>query len=259
MKKLLALSLILSFVLILPGNAWAAIAFFQGTTCNGNTSPLSSTNFGSTVVAGDLIVVTTVDDGGTGSTITSITDTGSNTYTKVADSAGADTGTTQVWYTRVVTGGGSFHTSITWNTGSAARVSCAVQEFNGFTGTATFDKVSALANGTSVSPLSATSGTLTKANEVAVGSFGHYSTISAFSLGTGYTNLSTVNVANAASAQESQIVSVNTALTAGASIAASREWNAYVTTYYDLPSAAVGNTSSMAVNGSVSINGSASI
>lgn len=223
--------------LTLPAEVFGAIAFSQSTTCNGNTTPLATTNFAGSVVAGDIIVVTTVDDGGTGLTVTSMTDTGGNTYTKIADSAANDTGTTQMWWAKVVTGGSSFNVSITWNNITAARLSCVAQEFNGFTGTPTFDKISALANGTSVSPLSATTGTLTNANELIVGGFGHYSTISAFSLGTGYTNLGTVNVANAASAQESKVVAITTAVTAGATIAASREWNAYAVTFYDLQSA----------------------
>lgn len=210
-----------------------ALAFFQSTTGNGTTTPLASTNFGSTVVAGDIIVVTTSDDGGTGTTVTSITDTGGNTYTKIADSGAANTGCTQMWWTKVVTGGSSFNVSVTWNNVSAGRLAFVAQEFNGFTGTPTFDKVSAYASATSTSPLSNTSGTLTNANEVVVGGAGHYGAISAFSLGTGYTNLGTVNVANAAVMQESKIVAATTAVTAGATIALSREWVAYVATFYD--------------------------
>lgn len=216
-----------------PYPALASVGFFQSTTCNGNATPLNSTNFGSTVVAGDLIVVTITDDGGVSGSITGLTDTGGNTYHLIANSAAANTGTQTMWYAVVTTGGSSFHTIITFNTSSAGRVTCVAQEFNGFTGTPTFDKVSAYNTGTSVSALSLTSGTLTQASELIVGSFSHYSTASAFSLGTGYTNLGTVSQANAGSAQESKLVAVNTAVTAGATIAASREWTAYVATFYD--------------------------
>lgn len=210
-----------------------AIAFVQSTTGNGTTTPLASTNFAGTVVAGNIIVVTTCDDGGTGLTVTSMTDTGANIYTKVADGGAAGTGCVQTWWAKVVTGGASFSVSVVWNNVSAGRLAFVAQEFNGFTGTPTFDKVSTLAQATSTTPLSNTSGTLTNANELCIGSIGHFATTSAFTLGSGYTNLGTVNVANAAVMQESKVVAVNTAVTAGASIALSREWEAFVVTFYD--------------------------
>lgn len=228
-------------MLLMPLTASAALAFFQSTTCSGTVSPTNSTNFGSTVVAGDLIVVTVGDDSGTEGVLTSVGDTGGNTYTKIADTGSNDTGTETIWYTEVVTGGASFHVIIN-ATGGFARLTCAAQEFNGFVGTPTFDKVSALANGNSTAALSATSGTLTQAAELVVGGFTHYATVSAFSLGTGYTNLGTVNVANAAVAQESKIVAATTAVTAAATIAAAREWNAYVVTFYDAPNTATAVT-----------------
>lgn len=216
-----------------PTPAHAAFGFFQGTTCSVTVSPCATTNFASTVVAGDLIVVTVVDDSGIAEPAMTVTDTGGNTYTRIADTAANDTGTLTLWYARVVTGGASFKVTVTNTGGAFARLDAVAQEFNGFTGTVTFDKVSGFVSGSSVSPLSLTSGTLTQANELVVGSFAHYATISAFSLGSGYTNLGTVNVANAASAQESKVVAATTAVTAGATIAASREWNAYVATFYD--------------------------
>lgn len=220
-----------------PQTAQAAMAFFQSTTCNGTVSPIVTTNFGSTVVAGDLIVVTVVDDAGVAEPGMTVTDTGGNTYTRIADTLAANTGTQTMWYARVVTGGSSFNVTVTNAGGAFARLSCVAQEFNGFTGTATFDKISAYATGASTAALSASSGTLTDANELVVGSFAHYATISAFTLGSGYTNLGTVNVANAASAQESKVVAATTAVTAPATIAASREWTAYVATFRDVAAA----------------------
>lgn len=216
-------------------DAQAAQAFFQGTTCSGTTSPVTSTNFASTVVAGDLMVVTVVDDSGIAEPAMTVTDNGtggSNTYTRIADTLANDTGTETMWYAPVVHGGAAFHIIVTNAGGAFARLTCVAQEFNGFTGTPTFDKVSAFTSGSSVSPLSLTSDTLTQANELVVGGFAHYATVSVFSLGTGYTNLGTVSVANAAIAQESKVVSATTAVTAGATIAAAREWNAYVATFY---------------------------
>lgn len=236
-----------------PQTALAAMAFVQGTTCNGTASPLNSTNFAGSVTAGNLIVVTTSDDSGTAGVLTNVTDTGGNTYAKIADTGSANSGTQTMWYARVVTGGAAFHVTIT-AVGGFARIACAAQEFGGFTGTATFDKVSAYATGSSVAPLSATSGTLTDANELVVGGFAHYGTASNFSLGTGYTNLNMVSVANAAVAQESKVVAATTAVTAGATIALSREWNAFVATFRDVstgpPAIGTGSTEGL-VNTSI--------
>lgn len=219
-------------VFALPYNAFAAMGFFQGTTCSVTVSPCTTTAFASTVVAGDLMVVNVVDDSGIAEPAMTVTDSKGNTYTRIADTGANDTGTETVWWAPITTGGTSFTVTVTNTGGAFARMDAVAQEFNGFTGTPTFDKVSAFTSGSSVSPLSLTSGTLTQANEMVVGSFAHYSTVSAFSLGSGYTNLGTISVANAANAQESKVVAATTAVTAPATIAASREWNAYVSTFY---------------------------
>lgn len=240
-RKITASLVGLSMLLLLPAQAFAALAFFQSTTCSGTVTPVVSTAFSSPVVVGDLIVVTEADDTGADQSATmTVTDNGSggsNTYHQIATTGANDTGTESMWYAVVTHGGSSLTVSIADSAGFA-RISCVAQEFNGFTGTPTFDKISAFTNGNSTAALSLTSGTLSNANEVAVGGFSHYATISAFTLGAGYTNLGTVNVANAASAQESKIVSVTTAVTAGATIAAAREWNAYVATFFDQQSVA---------------------
>lgn len=212
-----------------------ALAFVQSTTGNGTTSPVTSTAFASTVTAGNIIVVTEVDDSGVDLSATmSFSDSGGNTYTQLATTGAANTYTHTVWWAKVVTGGSSFTVTVTETTGAWARMDFVAQEFSGFTGTPTFDKISAYATGSGTTATSNTSGTLTAADEVVVGSFAHGGLTSAFSLGSGYTNLGTVNVANAASAQESKIVASTTAVTASATIAASREWTAYVATFYDV-------------------------
>lgn len=222
---------------IYPQNARAAMAFVQGTSCSGTASPITSTNFAGSVTAGDLIVVTVVDDAGIAEPGMALSDNGtggSNTYTRIADTLAANSGTETMWYAVVAHGGAAFHVIVTNAGGAFARLTCSAQEFNGFTGTATFDKVSAYATGSSVSPLSATSGTLTSANELVVGGFAYYGVASTFTLGAGYTNNTGVNVANASVAQESKVVAATTAVTANGTIGASREWTAYVATFRDV-------------------------
>lgn len=211
-----------------------ALAFKQSTTGNNTTSPVVTTAFAGTVVAGNLIVVTVVDDAGVSEPTMSVTDSGGNTYTRRADTLAANAGTHTVWTARVVTGGSSFTVTCTNPGGAFARLTITAQEFDGFVGTATFDKVSAYASATSTAALSATSGTLTDSNELVVGSFAYYGVASTFTLGSGYTNLGGVNVANASSAQESKVVAATTAVTAAGTIGASREWTAYVLTFRDV-------------------------
>lgn len=223
-----------------PQVAHAAMAFVQGTTCTGTTSPINSTNFAGSVTVGDVIVVTVVDDAGISEPGMTVTDTGGNTYTRAADTLAANSGTHTVWYTRVTTGGGTFKVTVTNAGGAFAQLTCVAQEFGGFTGTATFDKVSAYTSGTSVSPLSGTSGTLTSAAELVVGSVAYYGVATTNALGTGYTNLGALNTTNAASGQESKVVAATTAVTAGFTIGASREWTAYVLTFRDVAAAGGG-------------------
>lgn len=226
------MALTLLVVLSVPQQAQAAMGFFQGTTCSVTVSPCTTTAFASAVVVGDLIVVNVVDDSGIEEAAMTVTDNKGNTYTRIADTGANDTGTETVWYAPVTAGGTGTTVIVTDTGGAFARLDAVAQEFNGFTGTPTFDKVSAFTSGSSVTPLSLTSGTLSNANELAVGSFAHYSTVSVFSLGSTWTNLGTISVANAANAQESKVVAATTAITSTATIAASREWNAYVATFF---------------------------
>lgn len=232
MKKYLLLALFL-----FPLQSFATIAFFQNTTGSCTTAMCSTTAFGSTVVAGDLIVITVTDDSGLPDSITNVTDTGANTYTQILikDSSA----TTRMYYTKVVTGGSSFTVTTTRNA-NASRVVIIAQEFNGFLGTATLDQHTFAFN-TGTAADSGASGTTINANEVVVGGFGHAGATSVWSLGTGYSNLGTVNVTNAASAQESKVVSSTGTQNATANIVASRDWVAGVATFYD----SVGTTLSL--------------
>jgi hypothetical protein len=113
-------------------------------------------------------------------------------------------------------------------------VTVAAQYFNGFTGTPTIDKSNGTA-GSSTTANPGTSATTTVANELVVVGAGHAGTASAFSLGSGYTNLTTVNQANAAVGQESKVISSTGTQTGTMTIAASRAWGAILATFYDLP------------------------
>jgi hypothetical protein len=90
-----------------------------------------------------------------------------------------------------------------------------------------------LATGSSVTANPGTTAATTNANELIVIGAGHGGTASAFSLGAGFTNLSTVNVANAAVGQESKVVASTGTQTGTMTIALSRTWQAGISTFYD--------------------------
>lgn len=208
-----------------------ALAFVESQTASNATGSAVTTAFSTTTVAGQLIVVSYADDSATTTTLTSITDNKGNTYT-AADSFRVASVTYRMYYAVVTTGGTGHTVTATWSTAAAARATVVAQYFNGFTGTPTLDK----ATGTTGSSTSANPGTTaatTVAAEIVVVGAAHASTTSAFSLGTGYTNLGTVNVANAAIAQESKIVAATGTQTGSLSIALSRAWSASIATFYN--------------------------
>lgn len=222
-----------------------ALSFKQSTTGGSTTtSPIASTAFGSAVTAGNLIVVTTADTSGATNGVTNVTDTGGNTYTQIMDTHG--TNGFQMWYAVVATGGSSFQVSVTWDTGFTSKIEFVAQEFQGFTGTPTLDVshfAPASGGTTSTAPNSGATATTSQANELVVGGAQHSGSTSAFSLGTGYTNLGTVNSASCAVAQESKVVSSTGTQTAAFTIAASREWICGVATFYDASFPAIGTLS----------------
>jgi hypothetical protein len=211
-----------------------AIAFAAGATGNTATGTTTSTALSVTTVAGQLLVVSYADDSATTTTFTAISDNFANSWT-AADSFRLNGVTYRMYYAVLATGkAGASHTvTATWSTAAAGRCTIAVQYFNGFTGTPTLDKVNG-GTGSSVSANNAvTTATTTQANELVVVGAAHGSTTSAFTLGTGYTNLSTVNVANAAIAQESKVVTATGAQTGIITIAAARVWASTIATFYD--------------------------
>lgn len=213
-----------------------ALAFVTGATASATASPATTGALAGTVVAGQLIVVTITDDSGTLNSVSAVTDNKGNVYlptqTPISNSA-----VVQQWYTKVFTGGTGVTVSATWNTGTTGRVTMEAQYFNGFTGTPTLDQVSNT-TGTSTTASGGTTPATTVAAELVVLGVAHAGATSAFSLGTGYTNQTTVNVANAAGAQSSKVVAATGAQTGTATIAASRAWAGMLATFYD---AAIGS------------------
>ena len=205
-----------------------AISFVQSTTGNATTSPTTTTAFAGSTTSGNLIVVTTADDSGLTTSVSAVADSKGNAYTQVVNISSSSS--MQIWYAKNITGGASHTVSATWNTGNTGRCVLVAQEFSGCDTSNPLDQnTSTGSTGTAVS--SGASPTTTQAAELVVGGASHDALASAFSLGSGYTNLGTVNVANCAVAMESKVVAATGAQTATFTIAASRTWICGVVTF----------------------------
>lgn len=212
-----------------------ALAFVQGVVKNATATPAAFPAFGTAVAVGDLIVVLAGGDGGVTGTVVSVTDSLGNTYTQVPSFDFANAGGTlnmDAWYSVVTHAGSSNVVTVAFHD-TLENFNGVVQHFNGFTATATLDKRSTSSNASSTTCTSGATATTTNANEIVIGMGIHASTTSAFSLGTGYTNLTQSNVSARATAMESKIVSATGAQTATFSIAAARVNMGGVLTFYD--------------------------
>lgn len=225
-----------------------AIAFVQGQSNSGaaGTTPQALTAFSSSVAVGDLIVVLAGGDGGLTGLATSVTDSLGNTYTRVPSFDIANAGGTlnlDAFYAVVSTGHSGASNVITLNFDSVNE-NCVIvaQHFNGFTGVATLDKKSTSSNTTSTTITSGATATLATAVELVVGLGIHDSTVSAITLGAGYTNLTTVSVAARQAAMESKVVAATTAVTATFTIAATRINIGGVLTFQDVAGATTTKT-----------------
>jgi len=208
-----------------------AFAFVQSTTVTSDTSPATSAAFGSSTTAGNLIFVTVVGDGGTIPTITSITDSKGNTYTKITDSQIGSAINMVAFYTKITTGGSSHTITATWND-TSENIRVVAQEFSGFTGNPTIDQV-VVASGSSTTPASGATGTTARANEIVIGMLAKQgTTASVATAGTGFSNLVVVND-NDNAGQESQIVSSISTYNATFTLSVSRAWLAGIVTFYD--------------------------
>lgn len=205
-----------------------AIAFVNGQTATGTSSPTTSAILSTT--AGNTLVMVITDDSGVTTNSYTVSDTAGNTWTQRKITA---TTITQVVYTAEnVLGGGTNVFSVAWNTVNTSNLSFAVQQFSG-AATAPVDIVSTPATGTSLAPASGTTATTTQANEMIVPFLSYGSTISTTSLGTGYSNL-TVRDAVMAAALENKRVTATGTQSGGFSLAASRSWICGIITLKEL-------------------------
>lgn len=202
------------------------MGYVQGATGNTNTGTTTAT-FTTPTTSGNLIAVTTSDDSGTTANGMNVTDSRGNTYIKALHQASAST--LSMWYAPNITGGSGHVVTATWSDAATGRCTIAVQEHDEIATVDPLDQV-AFAGGASTTP-SVNSGATTQADEVVIGGLTRAGATTPASLGAGYSNLDTVNVANAGVAQESKEVSATGVQTVTFSLGASRTWIAGVLTF----------------------------
>lgn len=208
-----------------------AFAYVQSTTITSDTNPATSAAFGSSTTVGNMIFVTVVGDGGTTPTITGITDSKGNTYTKITESQIGSAINMVAFYTKITTGGSSHTITATWND-AAENVRVVAQEFSGFTANPTVDQVTT-ASGSSTTPASGVTGTTARANELVIGMLAKQGTTAAtVTAGSGFSNLIVVND-NDTAGQESRVVSAISTYNATFTLSTSRAWLAGIVTFYD--------------------------
>lgn len=215
-----------------------ALAWVSTGTVSNNTGVATTTSLGTTAT-GQLIVVSYADDSATTTTFTSVTDNATpvNTYA-ATDSFRLNSVTYRMFYAVVTTANAAHTVTANWSTAASARCTVVAQYFTGFTGTPTLDQATGGTGTGLVANTAVTSGTTTAASEIVVVGAAHAAAISAFSLGTGYTNLGTISVANAEIAQESKVVAISGTQTGVLNIAASRAWASSIATFKDVTSVA---------------------
>lgn len=178
-----------------------AIAFVQSSSnyLSTNTTPITDT-WSSNTTTGNFIVVSWE---GHGATVSSITDSQSNTYTK----AGANTAgiyNTEVWYAQNITGGTT--PTITLNISSGQPSGIIIKEYSGVITTGNpIDASDFTATGTGTTATTNNITTVT-ANTALVATMSTQGN-SSWVVGAGYSNLSTSDNINISLANEDKIVS----------------------------------------------------
>jgi hypothetical protein len=185
------------------------------TGSNVNVTTLTTPAFGSSVGAGNLIVVGISDYTGGATNVSSVTDSKGNTYTRVTGISGAGAGTTiELWYSYNVTGGASL--TVTVNFAITQRSAVVAQEFSGVSTVSPLDQSSSylLSANSSLTYTSAATPTTTTANQLVVALVCDTSGGNTYTAGTGYSNLVQDNNDGTFPALESQTVSSTGAQTA---------------------------------------------
>lgn len=190
---------------------WAQGAFVQSASGEDNFVPSTTTlviAMGSNTTAGNTLVLT--DYGSSGSSVTGVTDTQSNTWhkaTELVEVAGCGSRNFSIWYTENISGAADTIT-ITWSFNSVF-LEAIISEYSGLKTSSSLDQVANNSNctGAGGDPTdSGTTGTTADANEFIIGAVGSVDYVPS-SAGTGYSDLKKSTSGNSTACLESKAVS----------------------------------------------------
>lgn len=212
------------------------------------TNPATAAWGVATTTGSKLVACFMTDHSGTVNSVTAVTGGGVTTWARDFSVANATAGSICIeGWSGTVTAGATTAETITWTTASNTHLLWFIDEWSGL---GAFDKIAAIGagsgQGSSTSALSATSGTLTNANSIAIGLVEwRTSSTTTATVGAGYSNLRQFQSANGnimGGAIEYQSVAGTSAVTASFGLSVSNAWGATVAVYQD--NAAVAATAS---------------
>ena len=203
-------------------------AYVQTTTASESGAATPLTTSGITTTSGNLLVAGISFDSGTLNTITGVTDSKGNTWSKATELDSACL--VSLWYAPNITGGAAHTVTVAYNDGVGSAIGVVVQEFSGIAATSPLDRTVS-AQGTSTAPSSGATSATTQADELVVGLVGWAGATTTPTLGAGYTNLGHISLTDASAAMQSKVVAATSAQTAAMTLAASRDWAAICATF----------------------------
>ncbi len=205
-----------------------AIALVQsqtGTATGANTSQPAT--WAGNTTTGNLIVVAVSVSVNTLNSVTSITDSQTNTYTRIRSTLYGSSAECELWYAINITGGTLPTVTVNHTVSSVAFT---MREYSGLATVSPLDKgISAVATTGTAMSSGATAAT-TQADELVLGYMASGGTTS-YTLGTGYGNLTQVSNSSVTSGLEYLTVSSTGAQTSTATLSLSGVWCMGVATF----------------------------
>lgn len=235
---------LLATFLLLAAACHGAIAYVNNAVGvdNSGSSITSKATASWSSTTGNLNVVCVRTAGGT---VSSITDTASNTYTNIAGFAPAGD-RLEIWYAKNTTGNAS--NVVTANFSSTNFVTVLVMEYSGADTSAPLD-TSATSSSTTSTTVTSNSFTTTAANEVLVACAQVASVSVAWSAGSGYTKRYPSSGNTVVIGEDNIVSSVQTGVTATATTTGANNKTIIVATFKDASQPAGGATPSMLLRG----------
>lgn len=197
----------------------------------------TSAAFSTATTAGNRILVRLVTDhGGTANGVTAISGGGAGSLTRNS-SQGVSQSSQSIcidFWSGVVSSGATTGLTFTWSTSNNTHIFWRIEEWSGL---GAFDKVSTLTSGSSTSPLSGSSGTLSNANSMIFGIVEWRTSASTTpTAGSTYTGLASRQSALQnimGIAVQHKAVSATTAVTSDMTLSPTNVWGAVVAAYAD--------------------------